>query len=71
MIEKVASHCKSGENNDFYDDLNYVFFCDFGIFSAGRQYKTIFFKNNGYINELFENQMKKWKLYSKLRQIKF
>ena len=40
MIEKVASHWKCGENNDFYDDLKYDSFCDFGSFSAGRQYKT-------------------------------
>ena len=40
MIEKVASHWKCGENNDFYDDLKYDYFCDFGNFSAGRQYKT-------------------------------
>ena len=31
-----------------------------GNFPAGRQYKQIS-KNNGYINELFENQMKTMK----------
>ena len=40
MIEKVASHWKCGENDDFYDEFKDVFFGDFGNFSAGRQYKT-------------------------------
>ena len=54
MIEKVASHWKCGENDDFYDDLKDVFFVILETSLRGANIKQIS-KNNGYINEPFEN----------------
>ena len=53
MIEKVACHWKCGEN-DFYGDLKDDFFVILETSLRGANIKQIS-KNNGYINEPFEN----------------